>query len=288
MVQCLLMPIIVEVDLYKFDPYDLLKMAFTYPVLAPDYYHDPPAIQFCPPSSVLLSIVLRRTKGKSASMMMEESWTSIWTSVRGWFTPTVLFLLLNLVIGTIAVTSKSLRSHRRHHRDGVDVPPEDLPPLSRGPSAMLERIRSIGLYRFRSGEISIDAALSRTLPEAAPLETVTDPPEASATHEDNHDHETHQYGRSRSDTREEAAGKLAGKMKKSASASSAFDHFEAAEIVRRPATARGGRGAPVAEEVEEVEVDARADDFINRFRQQLHLQRLDSILRYKEMLNRGK
>ncbi|KAJ8460867.1 hypothetical protein OPV22_033793 [Ensete ventricosum] len=221
-------------------------------------------------------------------MMMEESWTSIWTLVRGWFTPTVLFLLLNLVIGTIAVTSKSLRSHRRHHGDGVDVPPEDLPPLSRGPSAMLERLRSIGLHRFRSGEISIDAALSRTLPEAAPLETVTGPPEAAATHDDNHNHETHPYGRSRSDTSEEAAGKLAGRMKKSASASSAFDHFGAAEIVRRPSTARGGRGAPVAEEEDEVEVDARADDFINRFRQQLQLQRLDSLLRYKELLNRGK
>lgn len=33
MVQCLLMPIIVEVDLYKFDPYDLLKMALFRPKL---------------------------------------------------------------------------------------------------------------------------------------------------------------------------------------------------------------------------------------------------------------
>jgi len=34
-------------------------------------------------------------------------------------------------------------------------------------------------------------------------------------------------------------------------------------------------------------VDARADDFINKFRQQLQLQRLNSLLNYKEMLNRG-
>ncbi|KAL6224182.1 hypothetical protein ACLB2K_003038 [Fragaria x ananassa] len=34
------------------------------------------------------------------------------------------------------------------------------------------------------------------------------------------------------------------------------------------------------------EVDAKADDFINRFKQQLKLQRLDSLLRYKEMLKR--
>ncbi|KAM5547377.1 pathogen-associated molecular patterns-induced protein A70 [Rosa sericea] len=35
------------------------------------------------------------------------------------------------------------------------------------------------------------------------------------------------------------------------------------------------------------EVDAKADDFINRFKQQLKLQRLDSLLRYKEMLQRN-
>jgi hypothetical protein len=34
-------------------------------------------------------------------------------------------------------------------------------------------------------------------------------------------------------------------------------------------------------------VDERADDFINKFRQQLQLQRLNSLLNYKEMLNRG-
>jgi hypothetical protein len=34
-------------------------------------------------------------------------------------------------------------------------------------------------------------------------------------------------------------------------------------------------------------VDERADDFINKFRQQLQLQRLNSLLNYKEMLNGG-
>ena len=35
------------------------------------------------------------------------------------------------------------------------------------------------------------------------------------------------------------------------------------------------------------EVDAKADDFINRFKQHLKSQRLDSIIRYKEMIGRG-
>lgn len=85
--------------------------------------------------------------------------------------------------------------------------------------------------------------------------------------------------------------KLAPKMKKSASVQSAFAHFEVKEIPppqlpppeEAVAAVDGGDG-----EEEGGEVDARADDFINRFRQQLKLQRLDSLLRYKEMLNRGR
>uniref|UniRef100_A0A804R924 Uncharacterized protein n=1 Tax=Zea mays TaxID=4577 RepID=A0A804R924_MAIZE len=34
-------------------------------------------------------------------------------------------------------------------------------------------------------------------------------------------------------------------------------------------------------------VNARAGDFISKFRQQLHLQRLNSLLNYKEVLNHG-
>jgi len=44
-------------------------------------------------------------------------------------------------------------------------------------------------------------------------------------------------------------------------------------------------GGELVEEREGEEgVDAKADDFINRFRQQLRLQRLDSILRCRDML----
>ncbi|XP_059274902.1 pathogen-associated molecular patterns-induced protein A70-like [Lycium ferocissimum] len=92
--------------------------------------------------------------------------------------------------------------------------------------------------------------------------------------------------RSRSDTKPysgEAQVKLPTKMKKSASMKSPFAHFEEEAIVeaRRPATTKE-RSAN-----EDNEVDAKADDFINKFKQQLKLQRLDSILRYKEMIGRG-
>ncbi|PHU06682.1 hypothetical protein BC332_23171 [Capsicum chinense] len=38
---------------------------------------------------------------------------------------------------------------------------------------------------------------------------------------------------------------------------------------------------------EEDAVDKKADDFINKFREQLKMQRVHSILKYKEMLNSG-
>ncbi|KAI3707217.1 hypothetical protein L6452_25538 [Arctium lappa] len=83
--------------------------------------------------------------------------------------------------------------------------------------------------------------------------------------------------------------KLPAKMKKSASLKSAFSHFEEEKIVeaRRPATVRERRSAARAAEEDDVEVDAKADDFINKFKHQLKLQRLDSIIRYKDMVNRG-
>nr|GEX88172.1 hypothetical protein CTI12_AA086170 [Tanacetum cinerariifolium] len=50
---------------------------------------------------------------------------------------------------------------------------------------------------------------------------------------------------------------------------------------RRPATVRESAGA------KDECVNAKADDFIKRFKQQLKLQRLDSLQRFRDMLNRG-
>ncbi|KAJ6994694.1 hypothetical protein NC653_017484 [Populus alba x Populus x berolinensis] len=75
-------------------------------------------------------------------------------------------------------------------------------------------------------------------------------------------------------------------MRKSASAKSAFSHFEEDDIVesRRPATVKEGK---TTTEVGDTEVDAKADDFIYKFKQQLKLQRVDSIIRYKDMITGG-
>jgi hypothetical protein len=98
-----------------------------------------------------------------------------WASIRGYFTPATLFLVLNLVIGTIALTSRSHQRRRRerhlHHDYAQQAhyqahPQQDEysyyqqqphpyatppPPLART-SSVLERLRSIGLYRFRSDD----------------------------------------------------------------------------------------------------------------------------------------
>lgn len=95
-------------------------------------------------------------------------------------------------------------------------------------------------------------------------------------------------------------------MKKSASDKSAFNHFHIEE--EEADNAGGSVDSPlnhtavptVVEEVEEEErenaftvredqddgVDAKADDFINRFKKQLQMQRADSIVKYKDMISR--
>uniref|UniRef100_A0A0A8Z6C5 DUF4408 domain-containing protein n=1 Tax=Arundo donax TaxID=35708 RepID=A0A0A8Z6C5_ARUDO len=211
-----------------------------------------------------------------------------WSVFRGYFSPATLFLLLNVVIGTIALTS---RSHRHHHRDEDHhhhqhyqqyAPPPPPAPLART-SSVMERLRSLGLYRFRSGDF---------------------PPEynhhlsAAAEHgasDGSSGHHAQCYNRSRSEPaavrgnnkKEEAV--VCRAVKKSTTS-------EAKRLERAPAQAaskvqRAPPRAPARAVEEEdavaVSVDARADDFINRFRQQLQLQRLNSLLNYKEMLNRG-
>uniref|UniRef100_A0A6V7QSJ3 DUF4408 domain-containing protein n=1 Tax=Ananas comosus var. bracteatus TaxID=296719 RepID=A0A6V7QSJ3_ANACO len=205
--------------------------------------------------------------------MVEDARRWIWAWVSGWLTPTGLFVLLNLVIGTIAVTN---RAHRHRDRPAAAAAEGGARPLSRTSSAfVLERLRSFGLYRFRSGDFPLDY-----IPSSAAEHAAEPGPDRIVENLSEVEEERHHFGRSRSESRVPASAaevEGAGRMKKSASASSAFAKFEEERVVRRRA----------AVEEEEEEVNARADDFINRFRQQLKLQRLNSLLNYKEMLNRG-
>ncbi|KAK3436270.1 hypothetical protein EUGRSUZ_C00886 [Eucalyptus grandis] len=170
------------------------------------------------------------------------------------------------------------------------------PRLARAPS-LLGRVKSIKFSSFyRSSEPDPDE----------------DAPHHLGVDSDSVDHDwvpyadagrarqDHQVRRVRSDPKtttpgEGPARRLPAKMKKSASERSAVGQFEDEEEDhverRRPKTAREGRkksgtaAAPAPEE--EDEIDAKADAFINRFKRDLKLERLDSIMRLKEMLSRG-
>ncbi|CAD5183926.1 unnamed protein product [Musa acuminata subsp. malaccensis] len=196
---------------------------------------------------------------------MEESLPSMLASMCGWFTPTVLFVLLNLVIGGIAVASKS--SH--HHQPGAAADDDGgaYPGrfLARSPSIVLDRLRSFNLHRCLSGEI---------------------PPPFEAS-----DHRPEHSGLSQSEPRPTAGEmppRLSVPIKKPASEESAFPHFHEAEVDEAAAAAAATETVDPAEGDGDEEVDARADDFINRFRHQLKLQRMASIMRYRAMPNRGR
>uniref|UniRef100_N1R418 Uncharacterized protein n=1 Tax=Aegilops tauschii TaxID=37682 RepID=N1R418_AEGTA len=175
-------------------------------------------------------------------------------TVHGWFTPWVLFLVLNIVIGTIAVTSKA--SPPAGGGEGAAAAAGgERRSLSRVPSMAMDRLRSFNMSRFTvpAPEAPVTGVLDLGSDEQLPPLEME--PEAQGELEPEHTH-----------------------MERSMSEAAAEG-----ELPRGPAR----RGA--TEEIEEAggEVDARADDFINNFRHQLKLQRIDSFMRYRDTLRRG-
>ncbi|OEL23723.1 hypothetical protein BAE44_0015258, partial [Dichanthelium oligosanthes] len=120
--------------------------------------------------------------------------------------------------------------------------------LSRVPF-VLDRLRSFGLYRFRSDDLGADLPAAAAEPAATPA--ADEKNQVAAAH----------YGRSRSEPVREQ-GKKEPRISKSS--------LSVVEEKEAPEADHG--------------VDAWADDFINKFRQQqlLQLQRLN----YKGMLSR--
>ncbi|XP_010321083.2 pathogen-associated molecular patterns-induced protein A70 [Solanum lycopersicum] len=178
-----------------------------------------------------------------------------------WLTPIILFCLLNLMIGTIFITS-NLKTHKNTvttttpsrvksfnfcFPDPFPSHNSQLDPTS----SLLQRVKSINLSFSR--------------PDQIPLYDDEIEPQIEVSH----------VTRSKSATCTEEKVQTRTILVKSAS------EKKMPEVdLRRPATTR--------ETVRDDEaVDKKADDFINKFRQQLKLQRLHSILRYKQMLNRG-
>ncbi|URE44794.1 Cotton fiber expressed protein [Musa troglodytarum] len=176
-------------------------------------------------------------------------------SMCGWFTPAVLFLLLNLVIGSIAVASKSSHHRAAAGDDGAAYPGRF---LARSPSIVLHRLLSFNLHRCSSGEI---------------------PPPSEAS-----DHHPERSGRTQSDagpSDAEMPPRLSVQIKKSAS------EAEIKKSASEAAAAARETVDPAEGDCEE-DVDARADDFINRFRRQLMMQRMASITRQRATPSGGR
>lgn len=187
--------------------------------------------------------------------------------------------------------------------------------LGRSPS-ILQRLKSINLSRYRSQEptpltSSIATTVSnpsiteteQTLPTSNNYEQAVE--EGEQTLDEIYDQiQGRHFDRTRSDpepSSDDLPATLPLKMKKSASLKSSVAHSKEEDVVesRRPATVREGKAKVVelkrladGDDVgdgnsDDEQVDAKADDFINKFKQQLKLQRLDSIMRHREVIKRG-
>ncbi|KAI3832407.1 hypothetical protein MKX03_020641 [Papaver bracteatum] len=110
--------------------------------------------------------------------MLEETIPTAWSTISSWFTPTFLFLALNLVIGIIAITSSFGSKHKQHQQQQQPLQPQNdsrgfqptppqqqesregggsnyqHPQLVRGPSTVIERLKSINLYHFKTEDLN--------------------------------------------------------------------------------------------------------------------------------------
>ncbi|KAG6723362.1 hypothetical protein I3842_03G204600 [Carya illinoinensis] len=225
-----------------------------------------------------------------------QAMNSTWAFITSWFTPAYLFVLLNLTIATIFLISRfgpqrrpkqqqldrvpsfldrvtsinfSLHKFDQHNAgpvaDQFDLPtdpehvntpcpvPDHPPPqITRSPS-LLERLKSLNLSSLYRSDSS---AMESEVHHPTDLNSDTD----------------HLVKRSKSDKGVGAPQRPVEKMKRSASEKSPVGSSEEKETMSLE---------------EDEDVDVKADDFINRFKQQLRLQRLDSLLRYRNLLKRN-
>ncbi|OMO91651.1 hypothetical protein COLO4_18195 [Corchorus olitorius] len=154
--------------------------------------------------------------------------------------------------------------------------PPQQQPLSRAPS-LLERVKSIDFKSFYRSD-----SFNKTNPPKESLETDDETDSETDMSPVHHDSPVK---RCKSESKVKQR-KMPEKMKKSTSERRMSEGNSNREVEeeeverRRPATTRIEKTVSFGDEG----VDAKADDFINKFKQQLKLQRLDSLLRYRDML----
>ncbi|GKD02925.1 reverse transcriptase domain-containing protein [Tanacetum coccineum] len=214
--------------------------------------------------------------GGNASMAI----SSIWTHIANWSTPTILFCLLNLMIAIIFIASNSGNNHHVSEQvnsaseitgsEQVNITKE----LTRAPS-FFDRVKSFKLTSpFKSN--------------SPPDDTFTSQDEHFDVVEDHNDASDNSHYNNLSNVSGKSSTNLAKRSTSHLTKSSSekrvvesVDNEDEDVDRRRPATMRESVGT------KDECVNAKADDFIKRFKQQLKLQRLDSLQRFRDMLNRG-
>ncbi|GAB2219569.1 hypothetical protein Droror1_Dr00007206 [Drosera rotundifolia] len=231
----------------------------------------------------------------------------------GWLTPTSLFILLNVIVVAIAAISLlgSSSSHRQHQNQNDnkkqhhELQQQQQYPLARAPS-LFTRVTSFNLSHFHphnhhdhaldliteterlsASETSFQAPTEARLQRAPSLlsrlasldlfvhrsgksDTVRVPPPAESS-------ESVMSG-------EDDGGNGARKAHVTRTRSEPKKRAVAGEEVRmRKSTSEKAVNEQETAVKEEEEVDAKADDFINRFKHQLKLQRLESMLRNRNV-----
>ncbi|KAL3332333.1 hypothetical protein AABB24_032759 [Solanum stoloniferum] len=193
-------------------------------------------------------------------------------SVLSWLTPTLLFCVLNLTIATLLITS----TLRNTNNDKKQEAGEDQ--LPRTPS-LLQRVRSVNLSLFPDPFNYSPLTTHYNFPQNSPslLQRVR-----SINFSFSSQKPTPFPSLDPPDEHPEEVEDLKCHVTRSKSVTCAEDEEEDKKLGKR----RGG-GRKLFENEEEDAVDKKADDFINKFREELKMQRVHSILNYKEMLNRG-
>jgi hypothetical protein len=208
---------------------------------------------------------------------------SAYDVMTSWFTPSCIFLIVNLVIGTIAITSRFATKG--------DSPPQ----LVHSTSSFLGRVTSFGIRCCKYKPIV--AAATTTTPEETQIEPVDncDVPQLDrAISSSMLDRvKSIDLGLSKTEINKGPDDLARNPLPRAPSLlerlmSGNFRRLDSVKEEKKPKfeVELESEGEVVRGRVEEEEVDAKADDFIKRFKQQLRMERLDSILRYRDILNR--
>ncbi|PNX99854.1 hypothetical protein L195_g023125 [Trifolium pratense] len=214
-------------------------------------------------------------------------------AMANWFAPSPLFIFVNLVIGTIALVTRFNAK----------------PPKKQFQQQLFQRVKSFNLNHYNQNQPKssesdqCESTQSQLVQKQKPslLQRVV-----SFKHEPTQPKTKTHYAQAESEhpwmkpvklepvklkpvCDEEDENSKVEMMKRSASekeCSMTFDweEEEDEEMVerRRPATAMARSETTMCKEDEGV--DSKADDFINMFKKQLRLQRLDSFIRYRNTL----